>query len=322
MKNILVTGASGIIGSALINHLIREDPEALIDATYYKNISLLCRDTSNAAGRIKIYPYKDCLSSEKIYDQIWHFATYGQPARFIEDWQPIIKLNTSDIIALSNKVSPQGRFMYASTSELYGDSENCTEETIPSSYTCTPRSIYTDSKKLGESILSCALPHDQYRIFRICLAYSPYYRIGDRRVLYELISKALLDDVINLLDDGSAERQYIHADDACTMMYNLASMPYECLKLNGKAPIFNISNPDSISIYRLALMIGEILNVRVQKGFSSLNNLDALKRVSIIPERYSCLYPQTNFIDLRSGIEQVCSHSKQHFKCSSDIQTK
>ena len=78
MKNILVTGASGIIGSALINHLIREDPEALIDATYYKNISLLCRDTSNAAGRIKIYPYKDCLSSEKIYDQIWHFATLAK----------------------------------------------------------------------------------------------------------------------------------------------------------------------------------------------------------------------------------------------------
>ena len=58
--------------------------------------------------------------------------------------------------------------------------------------------------------------------FRICLAYSPNFYLDDNRVIYELIVKALTKDSINLIDDGSSQRQYLFIDDAISMMEDIA----------------------------------------------------------------------------------------------------
>ena len=100
------------------------------------------------------------------------------------------------------------------------------ESEPPASFTCKPRSIYIDSKRLGESILNSLLPKESYRIFRICLAYSPYFKSDDNRVLYELILKGLKNNEIKLIDEGEAIRQYIYIEDACEMMVEIANKKY------------------------------------------------------------------------------------------------
>ena len=150
---ILLTGASGIIGKSLIKMLSKYADD--IDATFFSNSF----ESKSSNCKIQIIPYAD-IFREKInikYDQIWHFATYGQPARFIDSWPDVIRLNVYDTQKLIELLAPSGHFFYASTSEMYGNISS-TEMSIPASNPNAKRAVYTESKRLGEAILSTALP--------------------------------------------------------------------------------------------------------------------------------------------------------------------
>ena len=180
-------------------------------------------------------------------------------------------------------LNPNGKFLYASSSELYGPNSSSNEDDAPATLTCTPRSIYIDSKRLGESIIYSTLDISNFRIFRICLAYSPLFKKDDRRVMYELILKAIKNKEINLIDDGSALRQYLYVKDACKMMIKLANLNYSNLMINNSVPIFNISNSNEpITIFDLAKLIAENFNVPVKKGPMNLNVYSAPKLLKSI----------------------------------------
>ena len=148
---VLVTGSTGVLGISIVEMLLKYSSK--IDATYYSQ-----KSAPQGNKKIKYISYLDILNSKekKIYDQIWHFATYGQPAKFMKNWEDIIKLNVNDLDLLINLLKDDGHFFYASTSELYGNIKS-DENTVPSSYPLSPRAIYTESKRLGEAILNTAI---------------------------------------------------------------------------------------------------------------------------------------------------------------------
>ena len=118
----------------------------------------------------------------------------------MKNWRDVINLNTNDIVDLCELLSNKGKFLFASSSEIYDSNGYGLESEPPASFTCKPRSTYIDSKRLGESILNSILPKESYRIFRICLAYSPYFKADDNRVLYELILKGLKNNDKNIIN--------------------------------------------------------------------------------------------------------------------------
>ena len=307
--NILVTGSSGVIGSYLIQKLVQDYPSAQIHGTtFLQSSTIQFKNNKN----IHFIPYYLVFGIGKKFDQIWHLATYGQPAKFIKNWKEVLNLNTEDIIKLCQLLKPNGKFLYASSSEIYGSPGLNKETEMPASYTCTPRSIYIDSKRLGESIINSLLPKENYRIFRICLAYSPYFLKNDNRVLYELILKALSSNRIDLLDEGNAIRQYLFIEDACKMMIKLTNKIYEKLLIGNSEPIFNISNSsEPITIYELAKLIGENLEVPIRKGPKNSNPHAAPKIVQVYPERFLKLFPEFKFTSIREGIAKVCFEAKK-----------
>ena len=306
---ILVTGASGIIGNYLLNFIGKKYPKAILFGSIYKNIP-------EPKPGINFIPYSEIIKGNQKFDQIWHLATYGQPLKFMKNWRDVIDLNTNNIFDLCNLLTKNGKFLYASSSEIYGSSNN-SETEAPASFTCTPRSTYIDSKRLGESIIYSILPKESYRIFRICLAYSPYFKFNDNRVLYELILKGISNNVIKLIDQGDAIRQYIYIEDACKMMVEISNKKYEELILDNAPPIFNISNSfEPITIYELAKLIGENLNVPVKKGERNSNIFSAPKIVKVHPERFLKIFPNYNFINISDGIKKVCDESIKNFSNS------
>ena len=302
---ILVTGATGVIGQSLIEML--GDYSSSIDATFYKNKPKII-----SRKNINFIEYKKLIDDnyKEKYDQIWHFATYGQPAKFMESWRDIIKLNVNDLNYLVNLLREDGHFFYASSSEIYGDKKS-DECTIPSSNPLSKRAIYTESKRLGEAFLNTSLDK-RATFFRICLAYSPYFTIGDNRVIYELIVKGLKNKSIDLLDEGSSERQYIFIKDAIEMMENIAfkESEYNFCK-NG---VWNISNPNHISILELAKIIGFYLQKEVKLGKKNSNPLHALSKVDITPKRYSDTFGNYKFTEINYGIQKVIESAKKQLK--------
>lgn len=302
---ILVTGGSGVIGKSLVKNLLNRG--LLIDATYNKN-----KISNSPKSFINFIPYGEILKSkgQKKYDQIWHFATYGQPAKFMKSWREVIKLNIYDLEILTSLLKDNGHFFYASTSELYGNQKS-DEFTIPSSDPLSQRSIYTESKRLGEAILNKELG-ERATFFRICLAYSPNFYLGDNRVIYELIVKALTKDSINLIDDGSSQRQYLFIDDAISMMEDIAFNLIN--KKTSKNGPWNICNPSKISILELAKLIGSLLDKPVITGPKNKNPLNALSKVEIIPKRYQQTFGEYKYTDLTYGIKKVINSAEKQLK--------
>jgi UDP-glucuronate decarboxylase len=309
--NILITGASGVIGLKLVQHFAK-NTNAIIDATYFSCSSQLAHLNVQYPGRLSIVHYdrliENCKPSH--YDEIWHFATYGQPARFIDSWEKVIDLNSRHIIHLSKLLKDDGKFHFASTSEIYSSSSRATEETIPCSIPSGTRSIYTESKRLGEAICTTLFPKDRHLIYRICLAYSENFRPDDRRVLYELTMKGLIDGSIYLLDSGSAKRQYIYVDDAIKMMTNLSQ---DNRRLLYSDSVFNIAHHDQITIFDLAMELSRIIGCKVFQGKLE-NPLGALHSVEVIPQRYLELFPDFHFTNLSDGLKAVVDNGRKYIQ--------
>ena len=211
---------------------------------------------------------------------------------------------------MTSLLKDNGHFYYASTSELYGNKKS-DEFTIPSSDPLSQRSIYTESKRLGEAILNKELG-DRATFFRICLAYSPNFYLDDKKVIYELIVKALTKDSINLIDDGSSQRQYLFIDDAISMMEDIAFNLLD--KKTTKNGPWNICNPSKISILELAELIGGLLDKPVIIGPKDNNPLHALSKVEIIPKRYQQTFGEYKYTDLTYGIKKVINSAEEQLK--------
>ena len=308
-KNILITGASGVIGFPFLLHQIKTGHN--IVATFNSSYDLLLKSILNALElpdiphNLKIIAYQNALKNNDFigsFDEIWHFATYGQPIKAIENVFQTIQLNVLDTQVLVGFMKPHGRFYYASTSEMYGNMENAIETDVPRSNPNSKRAVYTESKRLGEALLTTLIPN-QAILLRFCLVFSKYAQASDTRVLYQFVQKGILNGKIDMLDHGIAKRQYCYIDDALKMMLNIQNLS-QIGDIDFAGP-WNICNPNPVTIFELASLIANILKVPLILPPKDQGVLDALNSVSIIPRRYLTLFPDTKFKSFSSALELV-----------------
>jgi nucleoside-diphosphate-sugar epimerase len=118
----------------------------------------------------------------------------------------------------------------------------------------------------------------------------------DSRVLSELAQKAhSLDDVIQLFDDGSAKRRYLHVTDFTLMLLNIA--------LRGTQNVYNICGEEECTIYDLAKIIGSATNKKIVKG--TLNNVVATSAPNVVwnsLDRYTSEFGKFQFKSLNTGV--------------------
>ena len=142
------------------------------------------------------------------------------PPRFAEIPMEIYQINafgTHHLLQYLLKTNPAGRFVFASTSEIYGDPQVHPQ---PESYWghVNPnglRSCYDESKRLGETI--CGIHTRRYqldtRILRIFNTYGPRVNPADGRVIPSFIKQALLKQPLIINGDGHQTRRYSYVDD-------------------------------------------------------------------------------------------------------------
>jgi len=264
-KTILVTGASGIVGTYFLeclHHLSavhkmslqvfavmkNEPPAHLMECLSLPNFQILRGDLADS----ELYPHLPET------DFIIHAAGYGQPGAFLANPKATIQLNTTATIALLDKVKTGGKFLFISSSEVYSGLRNPPHKETEIGLTNTDhtRSCYIESKRCGEAICNAYRANGaDAKSARLCLAYGPGTRPGDHRALNSFIEKALKERHIRLLDAGHARRTYCYIADAVSIMWKIL--------LEGKDSIYNVGGLSSITIAGLAQQIGAILNVPV-----------------------------------------------------------
>jgi len=263
-KRILITGASGLIGthflaslnylkakanlSLLVYAIVNNDPEEYFkDITGFDGVEIIGGDLTDASF-VRNLPKANFII---------HAAGYGQPGKFLQDPVKTIKLNTVALLGLFEKVVDNGKLLFISTSEVYTGSLHLpySEKDIGNTNTDHPRACYIEAKRCGETICNAHRQKGiQAKSARVSLAYGPGTRKGDRRVINEFIQKGL-EGGISLIDQGHARRTYCYITDAVEIMWNIL--------LKGSGAIYNVGGLSKVTVRELAQRIGDYLKVPV-----------------------------------------------------------
>ncbi|MEL7235051.1 MAG: dTDP-glucose 4,6-dehydratase [Chloroflexota bacterium] len=225
MKNILVTGGAGFIGSEFVRHMVRTHPEFNIIAydklTYAGNPANLTpvADLPNyqfVRGDIADREMVRSTLDELDVDMVVNFAAETHVDRSILDPDAFVITNTVGVNILLDAAGQHGvgRFLHVSTDEVYGDIEgdHFSVENDP----FAPNSPYAASKAGGELMVrSYFVTHGLNTVItRGSNTYGPYQY--PEKLMPFFITEALDDRPLPLYGDGMQQRDWLHVHDHCT----------------------------------------------------------------------------------------------------------
>lgn len=264
---ILVTGATGLIGSCLVDVLMTKNN---IDYEVYT----IGRNIERAKNRFSPY-FKDSrfhfichditeqLPGDIAYDYIIHAASNASPLLFAAE--PVETMKTS-IFGLCNlmdygRTHGMKRMLYVSTGEVYGEGDGrvFTEDYSGFVDSLSARSCYPSSKRACETICA-SYAHEygiDYVIARPTHIFGPHFTGADNRVYAQFIRNVLNKEDIVLKSDGGQIRSWCYVIDC------VAALLYILLKGTcGEA--YNIADKDStLTIRELAETIALISGQKV-----------------------------------------------------------
>jgi UDP-glucuronate decarboxylase len=313
-SSVILTGASGVIGISLIaalNELARSGrgPE-LIVAVSKQNTP---RKTSASSAHIE-YQTMDLIKSgwKQLLpraDFVIHAAGYGQPAKFMADPLTTLKLNTFVTAELIDCLSPHGRFLFASSSEIYsgltGSSPTETETgtTTPSH----PRAPYIEAKRCGETICNAVLGQRNCHInARIALAYGPGAYPDDERVLYSFIRQALNGKVVRVKGAGLARRTYCYVSDMSEVLLKLL-FNRDCYGT------YNVGGVSEISIRDLAAMVADLTDADLVLDADDDTVLGAPNEVRLDLRKMQSETGKSSYVSLVDGLSRTIQWWKETY---------
>ena len=274
-KTILITGATGLIGQALIRRLLGGEEKP-------KKILALTRDPNRAndlfsglSDRDRIFwikgDIKTAVFPDEPVDLIIHGAAETGSRAFIEQPAEVMEtayLGTKNVLEFARKSRPEA-FLFLSTMEIYGAPE--TDEKITESHgtdlnTMEPRSSYPEGKRFCETL--CSAYASEYgvpaMVLRLTQTFGPGVRYDDRRVFAEFMRCAVENRDIVLKTKGETKRSYLYTEDAAEAILTV-------LEKGTPGEAYNAANEETYcSIFEMAELVakecaGGKIRVRIEE---------------------------------------------------------
>ena len=323
MKNIVVTGGAGFIGSNFVRYILNENSDVKIinvdKLTYAGNLENLKGLEDNPRY---VFKKVDICDKEKIeglieefdVDTIINFAAESHVDRSIKDSTEFINTNikgTQILLDAAKKAWTIGedqykegvKYIQVSTDEVYGSlslDDDFFEETTP----LNPHSPYSASKASADMLVKAY--YDTHKmpvsITRCSNNYGPYQ--FPEKFIPLIMNNCLKHKVIPVYGDGSNIRDWLYVEDHCAAIYKVL--------LNGRlGEVYNVGGHNERTNMQIVKTIIKYLHDNVDEEI----NEDLItfvkdrkghdKRYGINPEKiYKELdwLPKTKFED---GIVQT-----------------
>lgn len=268
MPRTLITGGAGFIGSHLCDFLLEKGHEIIcMDNLITGNIRNIEHLKNNKNFTFIQHDVTKPIKIEGKLDCILHLASPASPIDFDKIPIQISKvgsLGTHNALGLAK--AKNAVFLFASTSEVYGDPlVNPQPETYWGNVNCVgTRSCYDESKRFGEALtMAYHRKHNiNAKIVRIFNTYGPRMRADDGRAVPTFINQALNNKPITVFGDGKQTRSFCYISDEIEGIYKLMISDIN-------DPV-NIGNPDEYSILELAKKIIELAKSKSKIVFESL----------------------------------------------------
>ena len=229
IKQILVTGGAGFLGSHLCDRLLTEGHHVLcVDNLFTGNRDNISHLVENPRFELLRHDVTFPLYVE--VDEIYNLACPASPVHYQHDPVQTIKTSVHGAINMLGLAKRTGaKILQASTSEVYGDPEVHPQ---PESYwgRVNPigiRSCYDEGKRCAETLFFDYHRQHQVRIkvVRIFNTYGPRMHPQDGRVVSNFIVQALEGRPITVHGDGSQTRSFCYVDDLIEGIIRMMNSP-------------------------------------------------------------------------------------------------
>ena len=258
MKNIVVTGGAGFIGSHVVDLLVKKDlyKVIIVDSLLGSNFKEI--EKNNLAeyiyGDVSNYIQMEAIFKKYQPYKVVHLAANGNVPLSDEFSSVDFNSNTVgsyNIVNLCIQYDVE-KLVYASTAAVYGEP---VYTPIDEKHQTKPISWYGNSKFYGENICNMAyltygLKFTAFRIFNTFGPRQPRY------VLFDLIKKLGIDSSkLEVLGTGEQIRDYAFVSD--TARYFVESLS----NTNTDGEVYNVAGGNPISIKNLVEIITQVYNI-------------------------------------------------------------
>ena len=326
LKNsrILVTGATGLIGSTAVKALLYANRRLSLHTEVYclvrnpeKAAQMFQGENAESGLHLIQQSVETPLEQDVQFDYIIHGASPTASAYFIE--HPVETMHTAiagtrNMLELAVKNQVRG-FLYLSSMEAYGnvrDERVLTEKDLGSMDLSNLRNCYPESKRVCELLTTAYAREYQIPAMSIRLAqtFGPGVSVDDKRVFAMMARCAMNQEDIVLLTKGESRHSYLYTAECVEALL--------CVLLNGAAgETYNAANPETYcSIYEMGEMVakefgGGKIGVRIAESDTSKYPAPGFLNLSI--EKISALgwKPTVSLREMYARMMQVMAEEKR-----------
>ncbi|MFM7321647.1 MAG: UDP-glucuronic acid decarboxylase family protein [Armatimonadota bacterium] len=278
MPRAVVTGGAGFLGSHLCRRLVRDGFDVVVLDNFVTGDAANIADLIAGGGvELRTVDVSEPWSIEGEVDVVYHMASPASPVDFPTKPVEILLVNSRGTQnALDVALAKGATFLFASTSEVYGDPlvHPQTEDYWGNVNPIGIRGVYDESKRFGEAI---TMAYRRFRgvntkLFRIFNTYGPNMRLDDGRVVPNFIGQALRGEPITVYGSGQQTRSFCYVDDLIDGIVRLAATDPTV-----SGPI-NIGNPTERTMLEFATEIKRLTESPSEIAFQPLPTADDPKQ--------------------------------------------
>ena len=256
MKNILVTGGCGFIGSHLVDSLIKLGHSVII----IDDLSTGLKSNQNKDAQ---YIYKDIIDfvndpkgldsilEENQIDIIYHLAASADISLSMHNPEKVFLINSLASIAIINSAlrCKIDKFLFASTSAVYGEPEYFPVDNL---HPTNPINPYGLSKLFVEEYMNYVCDKNmKLVIFRLPNVYGPRQRPDLEGGVVAIFDNLMRDnEQVKIFGDGNQTRDWVH-------VYDITEAFVDSLKLNNNIEILLLGSCIENTVNDLFLFLSE-----------------------------------------------------------------
>ncbi len=324
-KTVLITGASGMIGSYFVYTILK------LNEMYHTNTKII----AIVRNLDKLDPFiiqnnnvmilnKDVTERLEIKDEINYIIHAASPASPKIMSEKPVETNFANTIGTANtlilaKEKRVSAYMFISSREIYGEPNDNQELFLEDGVLgqvdhLNPRNSYAEGKKAAENM--CASFKEEYglntKIVRLAHTYGPGMSLDDGRVQADFLNNIIHNQNILLKSEGLQERTYTYISDAIKAMLLVLLQSHDL--------VYNVASDNSkVSIKELA---ETLINLEPEKKLKLVFDIpkEQLKGVSSFKKGILSIDKIKNEFgfkpkyDIREGFTRTIKHLKEEME--------
>lgn len=271
---VLVAGGAGFLGSHLVERLLRRGHRVTVVDRFITSHPDNLADLRSR--RLHIIRCDAARTPIGDYERVYHLASPASPIDY--EMHPIATLlansaGTKRLLDIAG--ASGGRFLLASTSEVYGDP---LVHPQPETYfgnvdPIGPRSCYDEGKRFAEALTVAYVRAASLnaRIVRIFNSYGPRMRLGDGRMPATFIGAALAGAPIPIHGDGSQTRSLCYVGDTADGLLR-------AMEKGRVGEVYNIGTEDELSVLAFARLVRRLCRSKAPLDYTDPRNEDPQRR--------------------------------------------